>query len=805
MAALLEELRSAVRRLRRKPAFTALAAGMLALGIGANTGIFSVVYTVLLRPMPFPEPGGLVHVWETRAERGWMRAAVTPANFWDLRAETRAFVDLGAFRWGAANLTGGEFPERLRAARVTSGFFARVLGVAPAIGRDFLPGEDQPGGEARVVLLSHAFWRARYGPDTPVLGTHLSLDGVRHEVVGVLPAGTPWLDGADVFVPMVRSPSASRTSFELPVVVGRIKPGIGREAAAADLQRVTRHLAEAFPTENRGMGINTAGPETWLAAPDTRRAMWVLLLAVGFLLLIACANLTNLLLAQATGRTRETAIRTALGASRGRLLRQGLTESLLLSVLGAALGTALVAVALPLARITPFGIPRLDQADLHPWVLAFTVAIALFTGLVTGLLPALQAWATEAATALRGGGTGITAGRALKGVRGALVAGEVALSLVLLVGAGLLIRSFTEMIRIEPGFASERRLVASLTLPGSYGPVETKTLLEQFLGRARRLPGVREAGAISARPMTGNFTSCGVVLPGQSTEGEVLRAQWRYVTPGYFAAVGIPLRHGRFLQETDVLSAEPGAVNRVVISERLARQMWPGENPVGRTAIFWAGQGDHPGEIAGVVGDIREEGLDQDPTPQVYLPFYGDTWSPVIFVVHTSGDPLVVVPSLRAILRELDPSLPLSGVGTLDEVVGGTVATRRAVLVLVGLFAAVALLLATGGVYGVQAYTVAGLRNEIGVRVALGASHRAVLRRIVARAMRPAAIGAVAGLVGAFALSRLLASLLFQVRASDPPTYVGAGVLIALTALVSCWLPARRVLQVDPVVALRAE
>jgi putative ABC transport system permease protein len=799
-----QDLRFAVRRLLRRPAFTALAVGMLALGIGANTGIFSVLYTVLLRPIPFPEPERLVHVWETRAERGWMRASVTPANFWDLRAETRAFVDLGAFRSGAVNLSGAGFPERLQGARVTAGFFTRVLGVSPVIGRDFLPGEDQLGGESRIVLLSHTFWRARYGANAPVLGTRLTLDGNQYTVVGVMPPGTPWLDDADLFLPMVRRPDEKRGSFELPVV-GRIKPGMSREAAVADLQRVAWRLAEAYPAENRGMGINTAGPEIWYADAGTRRAMWVLLTAVGLLLLTACANLANLLLAQATGRARETAIRTALGASRGRLLRQGLTESLLLALLGAALGLVLAAYALQLARANPFGIPRMEQVDLNPWVLLFTLGAALFTGAVTGLLPALQARGSGAATTLRSGGAGITAGRGVKRVRGALVAGEVALSLVLLIGAGLLVRSFSGMIRIEPGFEPDRRLVASVSLPGSYGPAETNSFLQQFLGRVRSLPGVRDAGATSARPMTGNYTSCGVVRPGEGAAGEIRRAQWRYVTPGYFAAMGIPLQRGRFLGETDVLSAEPGAVNRVVISERLAEQLWPGENPVGRTAIFWAGQGDHPGEIAGVVGDIREEGLDGDPTPQVYLPYYGDTWSPVVFVVHTAGDPTAVVAPLRAILRELDPQLPLSGIRTLNEVVGRTVATRRFVLLLVGLFATVALALAMAGVYGVQAYTVAGMTNEIGVRVVLGASSRSVLRRVVTRAMRPAAVGIVVGLAGAFALSRLLASLLFRVRPSDPPTYLAAAVLLALTALVSCWLPARQVLKVDPVTALRAE
>jgi predicted permease len=395
--------------------------------------------------------------------------------------------------------------------------------------------------------------------------------------------------------------------------------------------------------------------------------------------------------------------------------------------------------------------------------------------------------------------------RGLKRLRGALVAAEVALSLTLLVGAGLLIRSFTELLGVDTGFQAENRLVASVNLPQSYGPEETATFLRQFLERARGIPQVRDVGAVSSRPVTGESTGLGIVRPDDpNPEGGIPWATWRLVTPGYFDAMGLPLRRGRLFDETDVVRGMDEVGADVVISERLAELLWPGQDPIGRTALLWAGQEDRPGRVVGVVGDMRERGLDVDPTLAVYIPYYGIPWPPS-FVVHTAGDPTAVVPALRTALAEVDPSLPLSRVSTLEELLGRSLAGRRFILALVGVFAALALLLAMAGVYGVQAYSVAGQTAEIGVRVALGASHGDVIRRIVRRAMGPAVLGIVVGLAGAFGLSRLMESLLFQIRPTDPLTYVAAAGLLAATALASCWIPARRALRVDPVVAVRAE
>jgi predicted permease len=800
-----QDIRYAVRQLWKRPAFSSLALGMLALGIGANTGIFSVVYGVLLKPLPFPEAERLVQVWETRLDRGWGQTSVTPGNFWDLREMNGTFEDLGAYRGVSMNLTGPEFPERLSVGMATSGFFGRVLGVPPILGRDILEEEDDLGSEARGALLSHDFWRQRYGGDAAVLGKTLTLNGDSYVVVGVLPPGTPWLDYADLYLPMPRRTDDQRASFELPVV-GRLKAGVTREAGLADLERIASTLAGLYPEADAGMGIRLEGSETWLTDSSTRRALWILLGAVGFLLLIACANLANLLLAQATGRSRETAIRAAVGASRGRLLRQGLTESVFLSLLGAGLGLAVAAVGLRgLRALDPGDIPRLAEVEINGWVLAFTLVAGVLTGVATGLVPALQARAVQAAAALRSGGAGAVGARGLKRLRDALVAVEVALSLTLLVGAGLLIRSFTGLLDVDTGFQVENRLVASVSLPQSYGPEETATFLRQFLDGVRSIPQIRDVGAVSTRPVTGESTGLGIVRPDDpNPEGGIPWATWRLVTPGYFAAMGLPLRRGRLFDETDVVREGGEAGADIVISERLAQLLWPGEDPIGRTALLWAGQEDRPGRVVGVVGDMRERGLDVDPTLAVYIPYYGIPWPPS-FVVHTAGDPTAVVPALRAALAEVDPSLPLSRISTLEDLLGRSLAGRRFILALVGVFAALALLLAMAGVYGVQAYAVAVQTPEIGVRVALGASHAEVMGRIVRRAMRPAVLGIGVGLAGAFGLSRLMESLLFGVTASDPLSYGGAAGVLAATALLSCWLPARRALKVDPVIAVRAE
>ncbi len=804
MDELRQDLKSAFRQLWKRPAFSFIALGMLALGIGANTAIFSVVYTVLLRPLPFQEPERLVRIWESRVEQGWERASVAPGNFWDFRAMNRSFEDLGAFQWGSANLTGGEHPERLSAARVTAGFFGQVLGVQPLLGRAFLPEEEDPGGESRVVLLSHDFWVSHFGADPAVLDRCLTLDGETFQVVGVLPRGGPWLDFADVFTPMVQRGDEVRTSFEL-AVIGRLSPAFTLETGRADLESVARRLEEAYPVELEGIGVTVGPSSEWSADPETRRALWILLGAVGFLLMIACVNLANLFLARATGRIRETAIRAATGASRGRLLRQGITEALLVSLLGAGLGLTLALWGVDaLESMAPGQIPGVSDVSINGWILLFTLGAGVATGVLTGLVPAFQTSGTDAASILRAGALNIAGNRSQNRLRGGLVTVEVALSLVLLVGAGLLVRSFGELLSAERGFDSENRLLASVNIPDSYSAAEATEFKRQLLERVTALQPVVNASLVHIRPLSGGSTGLGFVRPDQpDPEGGIPWASWRLVTPGYFETLGVPVLRGRDFNQDDLSFAGEGPFP-TIISQRIAELLWPGEDPIGRTITLWAGQTERPGQVLGVVGDMRERGIDAGPTLAVYLPFLSAGWAPEL-VVHATAEPSALVPAIRGILTELDSSVPLSDIATLEEMVGRSMGSQRFVMLLVGTFAVLALLLALAGVYGVQSYSVARQTSEIGVRVAMGASKAQILRKVVLQAMRPTILGVGLGLGGAFVLSRFMESLLFEVGTTDPLTYGGVALLLILAALFSAWIPARRAARVDPVMAFRTE
>jgi putative ABC transport system permease protein len=622
--------------------------------------------------------------------------------------------------------------------------------------------------------------------------------------VGILPRGDPWLNNADVYTPMVRDPEAARGSWEI-AAIGRLRPGVTLEAARADLTRVASRLEELYPQIDAGLGVAIGSTDDWVAAPELRRALWILLSAVAFLLLIASVNLANLLLAKATGRIRETAIRAAVGAGRSRLLRQALTESLLLAILGGGLGLLLAIWGLDLIRtLDPGDIPRLADVALNRWVLLFTMGVAILTGILTGVVPALQSSGTDAAETLKAGSRSVSGSRRQGRLRSTLVAVEMALSLTLLIGAGLLMRSFTQLLAVDRGFETESRLVLGVSLPPSYGPSETDIFIRQFEQQARLDPRVQEVAAVSSRPLTGGSTGLGFTTPDDpEPEGGIPWAQWRLVTPTYMEAMGIPLLGGRFFDGTEALNPQNDGGIPVVISQRIADLLWPEGEPIGRTMNLWAGQGDRPGEVIGVVGDIRERGLDSDPTYAVYLPYRGG-WPPT-FILHTAGEPAAVVPALQAILSGLDGSLPFTNITTMEEILGSSLGERRFLLTLVGIFAGMALLLALAGVYGVQAYSVSQQTSEIGIRVAMGAEGGRIVRRIMLQAMRPALIGITLGLIGAYALSNLLESLLFQVAATDMLTYFGVAGLLAVTAMVSCWLPARRALKVDPVIAFRGD
>jgi len=804
MSTMAADVRYGARAMMRNPGFTAVAVLTLALGIGANAAIFSVINGVLLRPLPFPQPERLVQIWEARRDRGWTNSSFTHANFWDVRDMNRTLTAVGAITWGTANLTGADSPERLGVAYVTAGFF-RALGVTPVAGRTFADGEDQVGADARITVLSHRLWTSRFGADRAIVGRTITLGGQGYRVIGVLPPGTPWLDAGELFLPLVRTPDPDRDSFEL-TVIGRLAPGATIQTAHADLERIAGQLARLYP-EAKGMGITVEPSDGWVASDALRRALWVLMGAVGFLLLIACVNLANMLLARSTGRVRERAMRAALGASRGRVVQMALAEALLLGILGAAVGLAIaVGVVRLLRAVDPGDIPRLAEVTIDGAVLAVTLGVALVTSVVTGLVPALRTPYHDIVAALREGERSVVGNRRAVGLRGALVSVEVALSLVLLVGAGLLVRSFGEILDVDRGFRTESRVLFDVSLdePRTDAEVERfRSFLSQFAARLGALPQVTSAAAVSMQPLRGTGTGMGFAAPDKpAPAGDAIPwAGWRMVTRGYFRTLGVPLLAGRDFTEQDRI----GKPWRVVISHRVAEQLWPGENAVGRQITLWKGQSEVQAEVIGVAGDMRDWDLADAPSFAVYMPYYGADMTPIHFVVHTTASSAALMPAVRAMLAEFAPTAPLSNVHSLDELVGQSVAARRFTMLLLAALAAVALLLALAGVYGVLSYSVSRRRPEIGMRMALGASRSDVLHLVISQGMRPVVIGLVAGVLGAVALSRYLASLLFGITPLDLPTYAGVAVLLAVSAALACYVPARDALRVDVLAALREE
>ena len=798
----LQDVRATARLMRKQPFFTAGVLVMLALGIGATTAIFSVVYGVLLKPLPFPEPDRIVQVYGSVPARSITQTSLTEANGWDIRDMNRSLEEFGLYRGASFTLTGFDLPERVSGATVSVGFF-RSLRAQPVAGRLFAPGEDDPGAPATRALLSHGFWTRRFGADPGIVGRAVSLDGRPYEVIGVLPPGSPWLDAADVFVPLLRRPNANRGSWEY-VGIGRLKDGVTIEAARDDLRRVGTELEARYPA-NKGLTNVVQPSRTWIASDELRRTLWILLGAVGLLLVIACVNVTNLLLARASTRVRESAVRAALGATRKDLVRERLTESLILSAVGAGLGW-LVAIAMVrlLKSLDPGGIPRLAEVDLNGWVLLFTAAAAFMVGLVTGLVPALQAPFTHVVAALRDGQRGTIGDRKHDRVRQLFVGAEVALSLVLLVGAGLLVRSLTQVLAADRGFQTERRLLATVSIPSAYPEDRRTQIVTDIL---QRLEGVQEmvtVAAVSGRPLSRGSTGMGIVAADGPAiaEADVPWASWRIVTKQYFAAMGLSMVAGRGFTEQDTI----GKPWRVVISKRLADLLWPGESPIGRTALLWRGQSELRSEVVGVVSDMRERGLESGPTLAVYIPAYGALGGTTLqLVMHTRGAPESAGPALRSIVTSVDPTLPVSGIRTLEEVVTASVATRRLTMLLLVTFAGLAALLALAGVYGVLAYSVARRTSEIGVRLALGAHRAGLLRHVIAQGMRPVIAGVIIGLIAMYWLSRLMTTLLFGIEPGDPLTYAAVVGALLVAAVLACYFPARAVLRVDPVVALRTE
>ncbi|HKQ97743.1 MAG TPA: ABC transporter permease [Candidatus Polarisedimenticolia bacterium] len=808
MGEFLSDLKYGWRALRAKPGFAFAAIVALALGIGANSAIFSIVHTVLIQPLPYKAPERLAMIWHEYRDMNLPQATISVPTYLEYRDHVDAFESVAAGTNYSANLTGSGEPERVQGARVTYNFL-KTIGVAPAQGRDFLPEEDVPGSE-RVVILNHGLWQRRFGADPSIVGKEISLNGETHTVVGILPAGFMFFRPVDLYKPIAftaEQKDPSNHGFEYLIGVARIKEGVSIAQARASLAASVEGLRKYY---DKGWGAFMR-PLLEEVAGDTRPMLYVLLAAVGCLLLIACANVANLLLARGTSRQKEMALRAALGARRGRIVRQLLAESLLLGLIG---GVAGLLVAVWGLKILLAAVPQqqLQQAlagrtiGLDASMLFFTFVVSIGTGLVFGLVPAIVAASPNLAGMLKEGGRESSGGR--HRVLGGFVIAQVAIAMVLLVGAGLLVRSLDRLRQVDPGFKADNLLTMRLFLPNSRYTDDTQVagFFDNVMPRLRALPGVVSAGAISNLPMGGDNASGSYEVEGRPVPEDQAgpHGDSHYVTSDYFETMKIPLVKGRFIEARD--SAE--ATQVIVIDQELANHIFPNEDPIGhRLAKAGEQDGEQPRwrTIVGVVGHVAKYALDGRVKEQYYIPQAQRPQRSMWVAVRTAGDPHAIVSAANGAVRAVDPDMPLFQVNPMTTVVENTLMARKFLVLLLMLFAAVALTLAAVGLYGVIAYAVGQRTHEIGIRMALGARVGDVVTMVVRQGMGLALIGLAVGAVAAFATTRFIASLLFGVGAADPVTFVVIPAILASVALVASWIPARRAARVDPMAALRDE
>jgi putative ABC transport system permease protein len=811
MQTLFQDLRYASRMLLKRPGFTVVAVIALALGIGANTAIFSVINSILLRPLAYHDPERLVTINHDYPKIS-LKASVSAPGYAHYRDHAKSFESVAAITGGSFNLTGGGDPERLNGARITHNFFS-ALGATAAQGRVFLPEEDQPG-KNKVVVLNHGFWQRRFGGDPSILNRNITLNDESYTVVGIMPPsfqfGRELGQVRDIWTPIAFTPeqlSPNNLTNEFLFVIARLKPNVTIRQAQAELDTIAANLRQQFmPGADRSNWGLTTESFRELVVGDIRQALWILMGIVGLVLLIACANVANLLLARAADRQKEMAIRTALGAGRWRVIRQLLTESALLSVAGGAIGLLLAWWGVSaLVKVNEAQIPRASEVGLDWRVLAFTLGVALLTGIIFGLVPALQASKADLHETLKEGGrTGSSGARGW--VRGTLVVLEMALALVVLVSAGLLIRSFWRLQQVNPGFVPQNVLAMSVTLPMTKyrEPVQRANFFKELLQQIRTLSGVRSAGACSILPLSGNNSSGSFRIEGRDVpQGQSLPHGDRWAaTTDYFSTMKIPIVRGRFFDDRDTMESQPVAI----IDETMQRKYWPNEDPVGKRISFQGGQ-QNPiwREIVGIVGHVKHRALEGESRVQYYIPHTQMQAGNLNLVVRTDADPTSLAGVVRGAISGMDKDLPVYRVQTLEQYVIDSMAQRRFALTLLGIFALVALALASVGLYGVLSYSVTQRSHEIGIRMALGARAADVLRLVIGQGMLLALAGVALGIVGAFLLTRLMANLLFGVKASDPLTFVAIALLLTLVALVACFVPARKATKVDPMVALRYE
>jgi putative ABC transport system permease protein len=805
MDTLIKDIRYGIRGLVRHPGFTLIAVITLALGIGANTAIFSVVNSVLLRPLPFADPDRIIWVWDTQPQLA--TAPTSLPDFLDWKEENRSFEHLAAYLSGNMFFDAGNGAEDIPVGLVTPETFA-LFRVSPILGRTFTEAESLPGQTSRLAVLSYSTWQNKFGADPNVVGRTIQLSGATYSVIGVMQAGFSFPERAQLWRPLPVDPKQLDRGPHYLRVVGRLKRDVTLAQAQADMSSIASRLAKEYPEKIAGHGVKLE-PLTTVIVGDISLALFVLLGAVGFVLLIACANLANLMLARVGVRQREIAVRTALGASRLDIVRQLLTESIMLAVAGGLAGLLLALWAVRwLVSLSSDTIPRVQEITVDYRVATFTILLSLITGVLFGLAPALQISRPDLTDALKESGR-TTIGIGGSRLRAALVMSEVALSLVLLVGAGLMIRSFAKLNQVDKGFDPESVLALGVALlPNKYPSDEqVANFYSQIIENVAAMPGVESVGAITDLPLSGSNTSDSFTIEGRPPipkEAEPL-TEYRVVTPQYFRSMGIPLLAGRDFTPSDTKRSP----NVVIISEAFARQHFAGENPLDHR-IRLQGQERDPLQIIGVVGDVRDLALDLAPTAEAYVPYLQNPLSPtyersMTIVARTKSDPSSIVGSLRVVLTSLDRSLPVFALKPMTEYLRDSLARRRFNMILLSLFSGIALVLAAIGIYGVISYGVSQRTREMGIRMALGAQSRDVLKLVLRQAMMLTLGGIAIGLFASVALTRLMKSLLFSVSVTDPLTFAVIALLLALIALIACLIPAVRATRVDPLVALRYE
>ena len=816
-----QDLRYGARMLLKNPGITLVVILALALGIGANTAIFSVVDSVLLQPLPYEESDRLVFLNETA--KSMDEISVSYPNFSDWRNQTQMFEKIGVYNRGSYNLTGVGEAERIVTGQMSADLFA-ALRVNPAMGRLYTNDEDKPGATP-VVVLSHALWQRRFGGQSGILNQQLTLNNKSYTVIGIMPEGFQYPSRVEMWVPVGQLSGdaswQSRGNHPGLYGVARMKPGVSLEQAKAEMNTIGANLANQYPDSNAGNGIGVR-PLLEIFVGDIRRPLWVLFAAVAFVLLIACANIANLLLARAQSRQKEMAIRAAMGAGRWRIARQLLTESVLLALIGGTLGMLVAQWGIKLILyISPDAIPRAKEISLDWRVLAFTIGLSFVTGILFGMVPALQAGVVDVHETLKETGRG-TSGK--HWLRSSLVVVEVATTLVLLIGAGLMIRSFYRLQKVNPGFSYDRLTSFSVSLPEKkYVTADQRgQFFNRLLENLRSLPGVESTAAASGLPLGNNGWQTSFVIDGRPLppREQTPLMEACLVTPDYFRAMNIPLKRGRFFDDHDnraslegkdlsklnELQREVAALNVIVIDEEFAGRYWPNEDPVGKR-IRLGQESDAPVlTVLGVVGRVKMDGLSQDTKRvQGYFPFAQVPNNDMTVILKAAGDPNQLIAGVRQQVKTIDADQPIYGIRTMDEIRAESVAPERLNLTLLSIFAGIALVLAIVGIYGVMSYSVTQRTHEIGIRMAIGAQPRDVFRMVLGQGMMLALIGVALGLVGAFGLTRLMTTMLFGVEPTDPMTFAAIAILLTAVALIACYVPGRRATRVDPVISLRYE